>query len=261
LAVIGIDVMSVLVDGQKKRRFDEGQQRRLREFMRTDDAADLLDGVATLYVQLDTLESSNAVAAFKAPFGALRTSLELITGHYRGIDQLSDIADSGKQTALRDACAGGRCQLSGKGFVVQRSGMFDTLTNVAARSRRAQGQCIDANKPSTHSSTGEVTPQLLESICGTGCDGYCGPGCCTPGDIQTPECAGHDRCVDQYGHLDCLFGTPDGCVECNSLIEAVISWINGLLDKLLRDSQAASIAPSASRVTLVRGTYADGRHA
>lgn len=234
MTVGGVDVMDVLIVGQKQHGFDALQQRRLREFMRTDDAALLVDGTAALYLQLDFLESSNAVSAFKAPFGILRTSLELVTGNYRGVDQLADLVDSDKQMMLRNSCSNGRCQLQGKGFTVQRSGLFDTVSESSVRRAvTGVGQCRTESQMGSSRGGLEISTQFFEVLCGTGCHGQCGPGCCTPGEITTPACEGHDTCVTMYDHLSCLFDVPKDCLKCNNLIEAIISYIDALVSKIL----------------------------
>ena len=92
----------------------------------------------------------------------------------------------------------------------------------------------------------------------------CGPGCCTPGAITTPECGGHDRCVDIYGHLACLFDVPQGCGEdCYPLVDAIWSYLRALIDQILSNSGSSTgaMGPGPTQVLRAYGRIKEGGYA
>lgn len=234
------DLMDTLNEGRKNKRFNVLKQTRLKAFIRDESGEALLDGIAALYVQLDRVEPNNEVAKLKVPFGLVRTTLELITGQYNGIDKLVGNGQSRKLDLLRANCTNSDCLYRSHQFMVQRSGLFDVVSEL--KSRSAQANAAICNTPATAAFGPRVQASSISIMSGVvdsintdpdnPCFGQCGPGCFTPGSFVTTECQGHDRCVRDFGHMDCMFSTPSGCNSCYSLIDAIGSFFDALYEFL-----------------------------
>ncbi len=228
LIVDGVDVIAALEHHVRTKTFRPNDRARLRQFSASKTGTALMDAVAALYLQLDEWETDQRIVSAKASLGVLRGTIEMISGHYQGIDRLDQLAGSDKVIALRGACADGRCSLRSNQFLVHQSGFFDVWS-------------VCGSKKGAHLPISNATPVGISNIyalngvldrCarnaatggfGDDCFGACGAGC--TGSLYLPECCGHDSCVVRYGHLACMFGTPEMCEPpCNSLIEAFLAW-------------------------------------
>lgn len=229
--VAGVDLVTFLLEGQAKGKFDPIRQSTLRTLLRGEAGQALLEGISALYLQLDRYEHNQEVAKLKTPFGLVRTALELSTGHYIGLDNTEQLSAPAKFEELRGPCKSGQCLIRSNQFVIHRSGLFDTITALAAPIRTSNADCESPRAARLSAQRSVVIAEVPAST--DNCVGYCGPGCFTPGNIITPECIGHDNCVSQFSHLECIFTRPEGCqYPCNSLIEAIASYLRALFGRI-----------------------------
>ncbi|MBR7782713.1 hypothetical protein [Undibacterium luofuense] len=227
LLVAGTDLMEVIAFGRKNKRFQSHHLKKLRTFMRSDEGIATMDGIAAIYLVLETNASTPEVEKFKVPLGGIRTALELITSQYNGIDHLDQLVPADKIKSLQDNCSvSGKCIISNKMFSLHKSGFFDVLSSIKpahASKLAAAPSCLKSSSPagSALTASGGNCSDPLE------CCGRCGIGCEGPlGQVWTSECFGHDNCVSQFSHLECMFGTPGDCRgNCSSLLDAIGSFL------------------------------------
>jgi hypothetical protein len=184
-------------------------------------------------------------------------ALQLSTRQFHGSKGIDDGLDPSEVKRFRDLCSDDKnCVMQGKTFTLFKSGLFDVLSDY--KPSRQPSKKVDAigsglasvleislarSRPSPidfgSSASGVNLKDGGDGTCSSqsqtsNCFGACGPGCATPGNSYTPECRGHDYCVCSYGHLDCMFSTPDGCgapgIPCSTLLDAVWSWLEDMLD-------------------------------
>ncbi|WP_339937015.1 hypothetical protein [Undibacterium luofuense] len=224
--VAGVELSRALKEGAKNNKFDPKQQKKLKNNMGSIANETLMDGIAALYLHLDQIDNKPELSKLIAIFGASRTAIELITGHYNGIENLIAASDESKVKLLSQGCLKGKCLYNGNKFVVHRSGFFDVLSAQKSNVKTKFSKQVSCINNSNNQKAGFKIAGAEDD--NNDCHGMCGPGCFNPGNISTPECLGHDNCVQEYGHLQCIFSVPEGCVECNSLVEAIISYLGAL---------------------------------
>jgi hypothetical protein len=234
LLVAGTDLMEVIAFGRKNKRFNAPHLKKLKAFMRSDEGVATIDGIAAIYLALETNASTPEVEKFKVPLGGIRTALELITSQYNGIDHLDQLVPADKIKSLQDNCAvSGKCSISNKMFSLHKSGFFDVLSSVKKPQTSYKGAAPSCLKPSSLAGSQFMAPA---GDCGDPkeCCGRCGIGCDGPlGQVRTDECLGHDLCVDGYSHLECMFTTPENCpAPCNSLLDAIGSFFCAIFPKI-----------------------------
>lgn len=227
--VAGANLLSSLRSGVLQRRGPDATDR-LGEFALGEAGQAFFEAVPALYAALEPLEDDPRLASLQTPFGVTLTALQLSTGIHSGFENANAVLGQARANGLRDACAGQTCQYRGRHFTIQSSGLFDTVAKGRKITGRKSSQCGISVAP-------RALPLSIPGIMKNGdgnctepgdCFGYCGPGCINPGDIITPQCAGHDLCVCKWGASECIFSVPDDCDGCDDLLDAILSWLDGL---------------------------------
>lgn len=229
--VAGTDLMKIINDGRKNKLLAETPLKNLKRFMRSEEGVATIDGIAAIYLALESSQVSPEVEKFKIPLGAIRTALELVTGQYNGIDHLSLLVTADKIKKLQSNCStASKCTISNKLFSLHSSGFFDVLSSrklLKKSNVTLNSSCAKQNIINSKITSAIVTTNSADSECRPeDCCGLCGIECTAPLGIVvwTQECAGHDICVGRYGHSSCLFDVPEDCVGCNSLLDALGSF-------------------------------------
>lgn len=236
--IMGANLNRLLEVKRFHRAISTEDELRLKEFMRSETGLAFLQAVPALYVELEMLEESRmGSSGLLVPFGIIRMAMESTTGLFSGFEHADATVGSARAQELRSRCIDERCQYRGRFFTIQESGLFDVLSD---RGRQRDG-LLTCGLTDMFWSGSDLNGDfiLVQSGCGSGsnCFGMCGLGCLSPIpwlQICTEECRGHDQCVETYGHISCMLGTPSGCSEemedgeCYNLIEATISFVNAV---------------------------------
>ena len=83
-----------------------GKRTTLSAFTESDAGIAFAEAVPALYAALEPLEDDTQLAALQAPFGAVLTALQLMTGTNSGFAHAEAILGASRAKALRDACRG-----------------------------------------------------------------------------------------------------------------------------------------------------------
>jgi hypothetical protein len=176
--------------------------------------------------------------------------LQLTSGERPGLKNAEKHLSKEHHKALKDRCKSTDCLGQGKLFTVHATGLFDPMSKVQ-RETNAKKLMGLAEATSVRSITDAPSSvAVLRYKSGSSCPvtsmarddfGYCGPGGAHPGNLQTPQCVGHDYCVCAYSHAECLLNVPEGClgdpglgIQCASLLEAIGS-VFGEIYEWIRD--------------------------
>lgn len=220
ILIADVDLADVLNQGRKNKQFDEIHLRKLKTFVRTIEGSAMIDGIAAIYLSLDTANAMPGAMKLKVPLGLIRTTLESITKQFNGIDHLEKLVSTEKLQDLSRACESrSNCIISNGQFVLYRSGLFDVLSNFKKSNQYTKKNC----EITTLKSKGIFPMIPVEDcfgICGLGCD-----GALQDRQLYTDECRGHDYCVSQYSHADCFWSVPEDCLGCNTFFEALTSYL------------------------------------
>ena len=234
--VAGVDILSHLVNGAFRKRASSDERDAVRQFVDGTAGRAFSEAMPALYAALEPLEDDPKLAALQATFGGILTALQLSTGVHGGFDHSDAILGTSRANSLRDSCSRNECQYRGRHFTIQNSGLFDVLSKSKAVAGKKSFQrdltpaprsplqtIIDSRKNGDGNCT-ERGPDF----------GACGPGQFHPGNIYTDECLGHDMCICKWSFAACIFTVPaENCDDCDSLIDAIISYIVALLRALM----------------------------
>jgi hypothetical protein len=236
VSVGGVNLFSAL----KEKRDRNATDVQFQSFVAYGDGMAVMQAIPILYANFE-----DDAEDLLAPFGVIAMGIQLVSGVYTGFVSLDDdvVSPSIRQNML-SACFGQKdCFVKGRTFTVRPSGIFDVVsksTNRLAKSAEKDLRLPPRRPVSAYLSiltAPSVTPRAKN---GNGtcddpgpCFGYCGPACDNPGQIWTPACFHHDYCVCAYGHDQCVISVPEGCLDCATLIEAVLSYGGSLLEWFL----------------------------
>lgn len=218
----GIDIVKLLEFKNSSRSLSSPEENTLRNFITSYVGEAFMEMIPVMYVKLEQFEVDDSTAALKAPFGLIRQSVEIITNQNGGFYNADESLGKKKADSLREACNRRDCQFKSKQFTIRNNGSFDIISEFNARKKSAQYDDCD---PVYNSKLDSFTNSSDE------CHGLCGLGCIAPGAISTPECISHDNCVDEHGHLECLYNpTEDDSTgeSYSSLGEAAASYADEL---------------------------------
>lgn len=227
--VAGMDFMSHLDNARRKKHSID--ERTMKEFVEGDAGRAFAEAMPALYAALEPFEADSKLVELQAPFGGVLTALQLTTGAIAGFAHSEAILGKDRTNSLRDNCRG-ECQYRGRHFTVQNSGLFDVLGKSSEVLGKKSLERGSGPTPASRSllQTLKDVRKNGDGVCTLpgGCFGGCGPGCFTPGDIYTPECYGHDMCVCKWGAAACVVTIPADCSDCNTLLEAIWSFLSEL---------------------------------
>ena len=236
--VAGVDLLSYLKNGVAKKKAPSVESDSIRQFIEADAGRAYSQAVPALYATLESLESDARLAQLQAPFGAFLTAMQLGTGVYGGFAHADAVLGSAKATKLREECSGQKCLYRGAHFTIQASGLFDMLSKSKLAAGKRASQCRSASSAAVQSPLHTILPipKNGDGNCTEPgeCFGMCGPGCFNPAQIETSACMGHDLCCCKWGQEQCVFSVPAECDGCASLIDAIISYIQALIEMLIR---------------------------
>jgi hypothetical protein len=246
--VNGVNVLSHLKAKRDKLPGHENSQRKVSEFLDTEEGDAFLAAVPAMYAALEDDETSDRQPKLKKPFAMWAMMVQVSGERYKGLPDAEFFANSEKRRALQESCANGSCQMRGKSFVIHGSGLFDVISK--PRNRQIEKKQISVLSRYTLQSSQIAAPPLgsgkippIQSVntdspesCrdqrdnpvnpANACFGKCGTGC---GVIEPklPECIAHDFCVCVSSHTACLVSIPPECDEnpedCGTLLSAIIA--------------------------------------
>jgi hypothetical protein len=237
ILVGGVDLISALRETalNPRTRNTSEKIKMLTEFLSSDVGKALSESIPVLYSELEVLDKhDNTLAGLKAPFGAMRMALDLVTNRFSSFTFSEGILEQEKLKYLIENCEDDACLYRSSQFVIHNHGLFDVLTDFDSM-LSCQRKLLALNALESQSASEHITGNSSNQ-----CFGYCGPGCLTPGNVKTSECEGHDQCVCEKSHFECLFSAPSNCGSgscpdspvpvghCSSLISAIISYIGAL---------------------------------
>lgn len=231
-----IEVMGVDLLKSAKRSGAKGERDVLTGFMQADVGQAFAEGVPVLFAALEDLEEGPQHAQLQAVFGAVLSMLQIHSGVFiqsAHTEAIEAIVGGEHAKKMREACVGKDCIMHGRNFMIHRNGLFDTFSRPKKVSelklqRQFTSRFLDGTVDlSVSSRIGR--PKSDYDDCAPDF-GYCGPGTFHPGDIITPACTRHDRCVCYYSHLECINFPPDEppggfCPDCGTLFEAIESYL------------------------------------
>lgn len=222
----GVDVLDALHALKNDTGARIAQRQALTEFMISETGQAALEAIPVLYALLEPMDLHDPdLARMKAPFGAMRMAMELAAGTYAGLPAATEVFTEHRLSEMQAACPEHLCQLRTLQFTIHANGLFDVLTDMDAAIA-----CLSEEADSIG----------FQPMYDNDCFGCCGPGCWGCTGISNAECFGHDQCVCQYSHLQCIFGSPSGCGGqdcagagsavgyCTSLVSAIIGFLRDL---------------------------------
>lgn len=230
LMVAGVDFLELIKPSSNKRPPTNKDIVNLKRFMKSTEGQATMEGVAALFLALDP-QDKNAVQ-LRIPLGLLRSTLELVTGQYQGIDQLEQLVTSTKLAQLKKNCGSvQKCQIAHEQFTVRESGFFDVLSKKRSKTSSKDKLASSVASCSASMSFSSSAMMMGAPAENENCGGECGRECygLFGTHYYTLECRAHDKCVEKYGDGECFFSSPDECTDCGSFFGAAWSWFKCLL--------------------------------